>query len=161
MPLRAEIEGLRDLQRKREQMLEDLGGQGLKRIFFEAALLIHRDVRINAPVDTGRGRASIIPEVRTGFDDTIEGVVGTNVQYMAAQETGTGTFVGNPRHWPPPAALDTWARRHGFPNGYVVARIIGLRGGLRPKHFFKDAFEKNKDYVTGIIGQGIQMFVNK
>lgn len=64
----------------------------VERIIARYALLITRDSKRNAPVDTGRLRASIIPEI----DDlaaTVEAggseIVGTNVDYAAAQEFGS------------------------------------------------------------------------
>ena len=47
----------------------------------EAVLIVEADAKRNAPVDTGRLRASITNEVRKITRDVIEGRVGTNVEY--------------------------------------------------------------------------------
>ena len=58
-------------------------------------------------------------------------------------EFGTGRMAGRETHWPPGAALDTWAKRHGMESGWQVARAIGMRGGVRPHPYLVPAFEKN------------------
>ena len=68
-------------------------------------------------------------------------------------EFGTGLLSEDPksrrqRHWPPAAALDLWAKRHGFASGAIVARIIGRRGGLKPRRFLRDAFESNRQRIA-------------
>lgn len=99
--------------------------------------------KLNAPVDTGRYRASITNEVRWE-SATILGVIGSNVFYAVPIEYGTGAL-GDPEvphvsiHWPPGGALSRWASRHGMPNGFVVARAIGKRGGLAPRRVLRSA----------------------
>ena len=156
-----EIKGMQALQSKKNQMIRDLSGGGeLLTAFRNATMIILRDVKEGAPVDTGRGRASITPEVTTE-GTSIYGVVGTNVDYMAAHETGTGRTVGRPIHWPPGGALQRWAERHGFQSGYQVARIIGLRGGLKALNYFQKAFDKNEPQVRSMISEAIVRIVDK
>lgn len=83
-----EIRGLQETQKKTEQTLRDLKGEPFLEGMRDATLYVQRDARINAPVDTGRLRASITPEIRS-FGDTIQGVVGSNVTYAPYQELGT------------------------------------------------------------------------
>lgn len=60
-------------------------------------------------------------------------------------EYGTGLLAEGPgprkgrAHFPPPKALDQWAKAHGWPNGWVLSQHIGKRGGLRPRYFLRDA----------------------
>ena len=54
----------------------------------DAVFGTHREARIASPVDTGRLRASIQPEIATR-DNIIQGVVGSNVEYAGYQEFGT------------------------------------------------------------------------
>jgi hypothetical protein len=107
----------------------------------QAAAIISRDARINAPVDTGRLRASLLPSVRSG-GGTTEGVVGSNLIYAAPQELGTKPF------WPPVSALETWARRHGMV-AFLVARAISRRG-IRAKRYLQRAWNKNKNRISAI-----------
>ena len=77
--------------------------------------------------------------------------VGTNEMKLRWGEYGTGLLSEDPdsahqRHFPPPMALEEWALDHGFPNGYVVAKIIADRGGLEPRHLLRDAA---RDVWTG------------
>ncbi len=69
---------------------------------------------------------------------------GSNSKKIQFGEFGTGLLSEDPksshrRHWPPAQPLELWARKHGFASGFIVARIIGRRGGLKPRRFFRDA----------------------
>ena len=109
-------------------------------------IMIENPAKMNGPGDTGRGVASITHSVGDIGSD-IQGIVGSMKDHMKWQEYGTGLLYDGPpprssrRHWPPSAALETWARRHGIASGYLVARAIGLRGGLRPKKFLRNAWD--------------------
>jgi HK97 gp10 family phage protein len=88
-----EIRGLLETQRKMEQTVRDLRGNEFLQGMRQATLLVERAAKINAPVSTGRLRASITPEVRQSGTMTT-GVVGSNVIYAAAQELGTKFMKG-------------------------------------------------------------------
>jgi hypothetical protein len=151
-----QIEGLEEALKK---MDKSLYAAPLRAFFERAATALENAYRTKASegVDTGRGRASITHVLDSG-EPPEWAAVGTNVLYMAYQESGTGLLAqGEPRkggrHWPPAAALDTWAIRHGFESGAQVARIIGLRGGLRPRWWLRDAFEESLGVVERFVGQ--------
>jgi len=91
--IRAEIKGLKEVQAKMEQLARDVGGTPMRDAMRTATLLVVRDAKINAPVDTGRLRASIVPEVRT-LTGTVQGIVGSNVVYAPFQELGTKRMKG-------------------------------------------------------------------
>lgn len=161
-----EISGLKEVQQKMTQVVEDLYGPPILNAMRDATLKVQRDAMINAPVDTGRLRASIVPEVRATTKE-IEGVVGSNVEYAPYMEFGTGMHterammgVGG-RHFPPPKALDLWAKRHGIPSGFLVARAIFRAGGLKPRRFLRNAFEKNEDYIRGLFDRAIEVIVER
>ncbi len=120
----------------------------LGRFFVKVGAALERSAKIRTKVDTGRTRAATRFEVDKAtvpawgrlFNDM------PNALWM---EYGTGTQSDSPnksgrRHWPPGAALDLWARRHGFASGFVVAKIIGMRGGLRPVRMFRGARDENQ-----------------
>ncbi len=155
MPLiETEIKGLLETQRKLEQVVADLRGQPMLTAMRDATLIVQRSARQLAPVDTGRLRASITPEVRGDpMSGNITGVVGSNVEQAAPMELGTKP------HFPPLSALQVWARRHGV-NAYAVARAIALRG-LKPRRYLQGAFEQNRERVVQIIGDGVAKIVNK
>lgn len=105
--------------------------------------VIEGRARQNAPVDTGRLRSSIDHEIESAAPP-LQSWVGTNVEYAGFMEYGTGSLAEGDAgkgawHFPPGEALDVWASRHGFENGYQVAAIIKKRGGLKPTRFLRDA----------------------
>lgn len=115
-------------------------------------LLVAGEAAKRAPVDTGRLRSSLTYEVEEVSDGWITRV-GSNVSYAPAMEFGTGAnadggLPGKPVHRPPAAALDRWAERHGLPNGYVVARAIGRKGGLKPRRYLRGAIEDQRDRIV-------------
>jgi phage gpG-like protein len=173
--LKIEIKGLKEAQKKMEQVLRDTKGTPVLMAFRQATLLVERDAKLNlvawsppggpghAGVDTGRLRASITPEVRVQ-NNVITGVVGSAMEYAPYQELGTGVFVGRPPHFPPPDALNVWAARHGGPKaggGFQVAMAIFKRGGLRPLLFLQRALDKNKDKIPELINKAFQAICNK
>jgi HK97 gp10 family phage protein len=117
----------------------------------KATLVVTRSAKQNSPVDIGLLRASITPSVSSS-GNTTTGVVGSNVKYAPFMELGTRP------HWPPLAALEVWARRHGT-TAYVVARAIARRG-LKARRYLGRALEDNtrkiikifRDEVRRIIG---------
>lgn len=91
--VKVEVKGLRELQKKSEQTVRDLRGEPMLKAMRDATLIVTRGAKINAPVDTGRLRASITPEVRSEGEDML-GVVGSNVIYAPYQELGTKYMPG-------------------------------------------------------------------
>jgi hypothetical protein len=80
-----DIKGVEALTKKMDQMVIDLSGDEMLEGIREATMLVTRDARILAPVDTGRLRASIAPEVDSQGKE-VRGVVGSNVVYAPFQE---------------------------------------------------------------------------
>jgi len=107
----------------------------------KALRLLTRDAKINAPVDTGKLRSSIMPGV-TSNSGGVVGVTGSNVAYAPFMELGTAA------HWPPIAALEGWARRHGT-NAYLVARAIARRG-TKARRFLQKALQTNIHRINRI-----------
>lgn len=137
---RLEIKGLKETQAKMEQVARDLEGPPLVEAMRTCTLMVERDAKILAPVDTGRLRASITPRVERGvIGSGVKGVVGSNVKYAAAVETGSKP------HWPPFRALEGWARRHGA-NEAEVWWAIGIKG-TRAQPYLQPAFEKNENAI--------------
>lgn len=101
----------------------------------KAAFTVEAAGKAKAPIDTGRLRASI----GTRLTPT-SAIVGTPLLYAPHVEYGTKP------HFPPPAALQPWARRHGFPKGmagaYMVARAIAKRG-TRAQPFMRPALAQS------------------
>ena len=138
------VEGLDRISAKAKDNV--LFGPPLRHFFTAGAIAVQAEAKKLAPVDRGLLRSSIAYEIDTRAVP-LYAKIGPNVTYGAYMEFGTGLFTdfaGAPmrRHWPPGAALDVWASRHGFKSGAQVAGIIGRRGGLRPRRYMRDGLEK-------------------
>ena len=147
-----EIKGLKEAQRKMDQTAKDLRGTAMVEAMRDATMLVTRSARINAPVDTGRLRASIVPEV-VQRDNVVKGIVGSNVKYAPYMELGTRP------HWPPIQALEVWARRHNM-TAFVVARAIARRG-TKARRFLQRAFMENRNQIGEIIARTVGRIVEK
>jgi phage gpG-like protein len=142
-----EVKGLIETQRNMEQTTAKLHGAPMLEAMRDSTLYVQRDAKINAPVDTGILRASITPEV-TSQGTEVMGIVGSNVVYAPMQELGTKPF------WPPAAALEVWARRHGM-DAFLAARAISRRG-LKAVKFLQNAFETNREKIMRRLERGVE-----
>lgn len=147
LELDAKVTNLGDARKDVERKMKELMGAPMVQTVRNATLLIQRSSRINAPVDTGRLRASITPSVVSGVNE-IQGIVGSNVKYAPYMELGTRP------HWPPIAALETWARSHGT-SAFLVARAIA-RHGTKARRYLQRAFEENAGRVKVMVEQTIK-----
>jgi len=155
-----EVKGLIELQRKTEQMVADLHGAPVLQAMRDSTLLVVRDAKINAPVDTGRLRASILPEIVAGQDE-VWGVVGSNLEYAPAVETGSRP------HMPPIEPLAAWVRRHHIGEEgyeYGIAMLIAWKiaaHGTRAQPYLIPAFEKNETNIRRRFEHAVEVIVNK
>lgn len=154
------VKGAKELQKKLEQVAKDISGAPLINATRDATLLVQRGAKQLAPVDTGRLRASIIPEIVKQVK-SIQGIVGSNLSYAPYMEFGTGTVVGRAPHRPPSDALNVWARRHGIPSGYLVARAIGRRGGLEGYKYLTGSLRMNTPKIERIFACAVRRVVAK
>lgn len=149
-----EIKGLRETQAKMDQSIRDLRGEPMLEGMRDATLLVTSTARVLAPVDTGRLRASILPEVRSeALTGSVIGVVGSNLNYAPFAELGTKP------HFPPLAALEVWARRHG-----TTARAVALaiaRRGTKAYRYLQGGVEQNESKIIALIGDVISKIVEK
>ena len=150
--MKAEIKGLKEALGKMEQVPRDLRGSGMVEAMRDATMVVTRAARINAPVDTGRLRASITPEV-VRQSNVVRGIVGSNVKYTPYMELGTRP------HWPPIAALEVWARRH-HTTAFLVARAIARRG-IKARRFLQRALMENRNKIGEIISRTVGRIVEK
>ena len=150
--MEAKIKGLKEAQRKMDQTARDLSGTPTVEAMRDATLVVVRAARQNAPVDTGRLRASIMPEV-VQRDKVVMGIVGSPVVYAPYMELGTRP------HWPPLKALEVWARRHGTV-AFVIARAIAKKG-TRARKFLWNAVQDNRNKIGEILSSAIGKIVKK
>jgi hypothetical protein len=132
----------------------------LRRFFERAAILVQGRARMNAPSDRGQLRSSISYEIDRGSPPLFAkvGVIGGGAAgrlgtAAAAMEYGTGLLSDGPGgkgggHFPPSSELDAWATRHGIANGFLVARAIARRGGLKPRRYLRGALEASTGEIN-------------
>lgn len=136
-----QLRGAKELNAKVREMGEVLTPPQMRVPLADAGALVEAFAKIGAPKDMGRLYKSIGYDVRPVSQTTMEVGIGPTVHYGPYMELGTGVFVGKSPHCPPGSALNEWAHRHGFPDGWIVAGIICARGGLEPRHYLKKAVE--------------------
>ncbi|MFA5053892.1 MAG: HK97 gp10 family phage protein [Parcubacteria group bacterium] len=152
------VTGMKELQAKQEQMVRDLGGTPMLQAMKKATLLVeaawkrslgaYTGDEFSGGVDTGQYRASIVPDI-ADRDGQIVGIVGTNLAHAPYVEYGTKP------HWPPPGALEVWARRHGM-DEYIVRKAISVKGTRAHKNAeraFNDNLDKIKQYIGDATGE--------
>jgi len=132
-----EVEGLKELQKKAIQMLDDMrpGSTVLRRAMLDSMLKAQARAIKNpstrkggtpvgfVPVDTGRLRASIVPTVEP-YGETLRGIVGTNVKYAPYQEFGT-------------------------------------RRGVPAKRFMRAAYDETREWIQRRFGDAIKLILDK
>lgn len=158
-PIEVDVKGLIEAQQKVEQTIRDARGTPMHNAFRSATLLVQRDAKKLSPVNTGRLRASIMPELRVE-GNTIMGVVGSSVLYAPFMEFGTGTPAGHSPHVPPMGVLSGWAARHGM-TAFAVWYAIMMRGGLVPRRYLQQAFEDNREKIVSLIEDAADRIVKK
>jgi len=100
MTIKAEIKGLRETQKEMERVVRELRGGKFLEAMRKATLIVQAAAKRKAPVDTGRLRASITPEVRATPGSGMRGVVGSIVKYAPYQELGTKRMAAHPYLYP-------------------------------------------------------------
>lgn len=136
---RMKVQGLAELRGK---LKPELMAGPLRQFFRLSSSAIRKRARANAPVDTGRLRASLKAEVDHSRLP-LWAKVGTDVHYGLFQEFGTGAFGKSGEHTPPGEPLDAWAKARGFESGWHAARAIGRRGGVRARPFLRPALKQS------------------
>lgn len=150
MSIDVQLKGLKASQKALDEIVQGLGGKKLTGAISKAALLVVRSARKNAPVDTGRLRASIVPEIRVR-DNLIMGIVGSNVKYAPYQEMGTSAFT------PPMSALMRWAMRKEQGNVTAARGLAGgawiaiRKRGIKAKEFIQKAIAEHADTIKRIV----------
>jgi hypothetical protein len=156
--------GLRETQKKMEQMIRDLRGDAgspLLSGMAKATLAVEGVAKKNAPVDRGRLRASITPEVRTLAAKQVKGVVGSNLKYAPYQELGTRPF------WPPWKPLFEWARRKTKGNLRAAGALAAAarrsiaRHGIRAIRYLQNALEDRREQIMRILERAVDDVVRK
>jgi len=144
--IKIELEGLKELRKEADRIVSDLQGPPMLQAMRDATMLVTRTARQVATVDTGRYRNSIVPAVSTRAN-VVEGIVGSNLSYAPYVVLGTRP------HYPPLAALQVWARRHGI-SARAVQRAIGRRGTKGDRSLIR-GIEENAPRIAQLLGQAV------
>jgi hypothetical protein len=113
-----------------EQML----GEPARAFLADGEKVLATNAAAEAPQDTGDLSKSMVGEIDHALPPFWVRV-GSTLPYAEFVETGTRP------HWPPLAALQGWADRHGIP-AFLVARAIAEHG-TAPNPFMERAIEKS------------------
>jgi hypothetical protein len=154
MPMISDVKGMVETQQKLEQTIADLRGSEFLQGMRDATLMVSHSAKELAPVDLGRLRASITPEIRQE-GSTVLGVVGSRVKYAAAAE------LGSKPHTPPFSAIQAWARRKGIESAAGAIWQSIRQHGTQGHFFFQNAFEQNKDAIVRKLGDIVGRIVQK
>jgi phage protein, HK97 gp10 family len=137
MAARVEIKGLNELEKSLDRILSKR--ERIKREVLMTALDIQRKAKKNLrsakAIDEGNLRNSIIVDSVQGG---MAAEIGSIAPYAPYVEFGTRP------HFPPPDALEDWARHHGFKSAWPICRAIAKRG-LKERPYLKPAYEEEKD----------------
>lgn len=89
------LEGQRQLEQNADRIQRNVKSK-IEQALTNSALIVERDAKINAPVDTGRLRSSIT-HIENDYGSNNPSVeIGTNVQYAEAVEYGTSKQSAQP-----------------------------------------------------------------
>ncbi len=136
-----QVEGM---ERLMERAKPELLAKPVHDFLERAALMVKAKAREYTPVDTGRLRASMTHQLDSS-PVPLWARVGSNVEYAPFVELGTRP------HFPPPEALELWARRHGIPV-FLVCRAIARRG-TKAHRMLQRGFEDLQDKIGRMMKQ--------
>ncbi|HUM33629.1 MAG TPA: HK97 gp10 family phage protein [Candidatus Saccharicenans sp.] len=137
MAAKVEIKGLNELEKSLDKILSKK--ERIKREVLFTALDIQskakKKLREQKAIDEGNLMNSIMV-------DSIQGgmaaEIGSIAPYAPYVEFGTRP------HFPPPDALEDWARHHGFDSAWPICKAIARRG-LPERPYLNPAYEEEKD----------------
>ena len=113
-------------------------------------------LRTAPAMDTGNCANSLIVEFAQGQPAVIDCEIGPTATYGFYIEFGAGPAVGHRQFFPPPDALEAWARHHGFDSAWPICKAI-YRRGLRPRPYLGPAY----DDFSGELEIGLERIMGK
>ncbi|MDH7513549.1 MAG: HK97 gp10 family phage protein [Clostridiales bacterium] len=137
MAAKVEIKGLNELDKSLDKILSKK--ERIKREVLFTALDIQskakKKLREQKAIDEGYLKNSIVVDTIRGG---LAAEIGSIAPYAPYVEFGTKP------HFPPPDALEDWARRHGFDSAWPICKVIAKRG-LKERPYLSPAYEEEKD----------------
>jgi hypothetical protein len=136
------VEGLDGLERAFRRA-PDLTKSKVTTAMNQSLVRLQATAKSLAPVDTSRLRSSILIEPVVWSGSEARGQVGTNVEYAAHQEQGTGIYgpTGQPIR---PRTKKVLAWKKG--NTWHFAKEVK---GVRPKWYMRGSIERNQSAING------------
>jgi hypothetical protein len=132
-------------------------GPPLRQMFDRIGFAVENEIKTRVPVDEGRLRSAMSPQVDTGAMPkwvkigVLGGGDGTVATYGRVMEFGRA-----PGKFPPIAAIERWAARHGIRGkgaAFLIARAIAKRG-IKGKGFMRRGYNAARDkHIEGFIHQ--------
>lgn len=88
--------------------------------------------------------------------------VGSNLPTARWGELGTGLLSIDPesshrRYFPPPSAMEAWAKDRGFESGWAAANAIYKAGGTAPRGWLKASFNEAVPKIDGWLSGAAQL----
>lgn len=137
MAARVEIKGINELEKSLDRILSKKN-RIRQEVLFTALDIQNKakkKLREQKAIDEGNLRDSIIVDhIRGGMAAEI----GSIAPYAPYVEFGTKP------HFPPPDALEDWARHHGFNSAWPICKAIAKRG-LKERPYLNPAYEEEKE----------------
>lgn len=137
MAAKVEIKGLNELDKSLDKILSKK--ERIKREVLFTALDIQskakKKLREQKAIDEGNLINSIVVDPIQGG---MVAEIGSIAPYAPYVEFGTKP------HFPPPDALEDWARHHGFDSAWPICKVIAKRG-LKERPYLGPAYEEEKD----------------
>lgn len=122
MKIKIDVEGLKELQKEIEKMTKRQAHESKKEVYasgIDIQRIAKEKLRGYGAWDTGNLANSIMVDlVQSGSVAEI----GPEALYGIYVEMGARA------HFPPPDALEDWARRHGFDSAWPICKVIAERG---------------------------------
>ena len=144
------IEGLKKLNTLLEELKKALP-QDVEYALGRGLLILEDEAKILCPVDVGRLRESITTETQQQADSTVTGAVGTNVEYAAYVEYGTGIYAENEkgRQTPWLAKVDPKKLTPELLEKFKPSKKDGMiyfwTQGMHPRPFLRPAVDNKAD----------------
>ncbi|MCX7973743.1 MAG: HK97 gp10 family phage protein [Candidatus Aminicenantes bacterium] len=137
MAAKVEIKGLNELDKSLDKILSRT--ERIKREVLFTALDIQskakKKLREQKAIDEGNLKNSIVVDAIQGG---MAAEIGSIAPYAPYVEFGTKP------HFPPPDALEDWARHHGFDSAWPICKVIAKRG-LKERPYLSPSYEEEKD----------------
>jgi hypothetical protein len=138
------LKGRPELEKELKRQSAKTGRNGpVPQEIYNTALIVQRQAKHNiqalGAIDKGHLLQSMLAETAP---DGLSAEVGATAPYAPYVEYGTV----HRTKMPPPDALETWARAHGFDSAWPVCQAILARGGLAARPYLLPAYyaeEKN------------------